>query len=116
MKVRFQADADLSELILKILLRRSPGVDFQTARAAGLAGLPDPDVLAVAAREHRVLVSHDQSTMPSHFRRFISDQRSSGVLIVPQSFEIHQAADELSLIWEASDAEEWINRIEFLPL
>ena len=59
MKVRFQADADLSELILKILLRRSPGVEFQTARAAGLAGLPDPDVLAVAAREDRVLVSHD---------------------------------------------------------
>ena len=54
--------------------------------------------------------------MPGHFRHFISDQRSSGVLIVPQSFEIHQAADELSLIWEASDAEEWINRIEFLPL
>jgi predicted nuclease of predicted toxin-antitoxin system len=116
MKVRFQADADLSELILKILLRRAPGVDFQTARVAGLSGMPDPDVLALAAGEDRVLVTHDQSTMPGHFRRFISHQKSPGVLIVPQNFEIHEAAEELLLIWEASDAEEWINRIEFLPL
>lgn len=39
MKVRYQADADLSELILKILLRRAPAIDFQTARTAGLTGL-----------------------------------------------------------------------------
>lgn len=116
MKVRFQADADFSELILKILLRRTPAIDFQTARAAGLTGLPDPEVLALAALEDRVLVSHDQSTMPAHFRRFTSDQKSPGVLIAPQSFEIHEAADELLLIWEASEADEWVNRIEFLPL
>jgi hypothetical protein len=75
MKVRFQANADLSDLILKILLRRAPGVDFQTARAAGMAGPPDPDVLALAAREDRVLVLHDQSTMPVHFRRLLPGSR-----------------------------------------
>lgn len=81
-----------------------------------MTGLPDPEVLALAAREDRILVSHDQSTMPAHFRRFISDQSSPGVLIVQQSFEIHEAANELLLIWEASDADEWVNRIEFLPI
>jgi len=38
MKVRFQADADLNEVIVKATLRREPSIDFQTAHAANLAG------------------------------------------------------------------------------
>ena len=34
----------------------------------------DPDVLAVAAREGRILVSHDFGTMPRHFRDFSARQ------------------------------------------
>ena len=49
MKVRFQADADLNEILVKAVLRREPGIDFQTARTAGLAGVPDKEVLAMAA-------------------------------------------------------------------
>jgi hypothetical protein len=64
MKVRFQADADLHQMIVTALVRREPGVDFQTATAAGLEGLLDPQVLERAATEGRMLVSHDQSTMP----------------------------------------------------
>jgi predicted nuclease of predicted toxin-antitoxin system len=70
MKVRFQADADLNETILRVLRREEPAVKFQTARAAGLEGLADPDVLAVAQREERVLVTHDARTMPGHFSAF----------------------------------------------
>jgi hypothetical protein len=47
MKVRFQADADLNEILVKATRRREPGIDFQTARAAGLPGLNDSDVLAM---------------------------------------------------------------------
>jgi hypothetical protein len=38
MKVRFQADADLHQLIVTALVRRTPRVDFHTATAAGLVG------------------------------------------------------------------------------
>jgi hypothetical protein len=34
MKPRFQADADLNEIIVSALLRREPTIDFQTATAA----------------------------------------------------------------------------------
>lgn len=64
MKMRFQADADLHQMIVTALVRREPGVDFHTATAAGLAGLLDPQVLERAATAGRVLVSPDQSTMP----------------------------------------------------
>lgn len=33
MSVRFQADADLNQIIVRATLRLEPGIDFQTARA-----------------------------------------------------------------------------------
>ncbi len=49
MKVRFQADADLNQTIVKATLRLEPGIDFQTAQAASLTGLNDREVLRMAA-------------------------------------------------------------------
>ena len=116
MKVRFQADADLNEILVKAVLRREPDIDIQTARAAGLAGLADNDVLALAARSGRLLLTHDRKTMPKHFAEFIAAKASAGVLIIPQKLPISQAVEELILVWVASEAEEWINRIYSLPL
>ncbi|HMF57015.1 MAG TPA: DUF5615 family PIN-like protein [Pyrinomonadaceae bacterium] len=116
MRVRFQADADLNQTIVLALLRREPGIDFQTALAARLAGLDDPTILALAAHEERVLVTHDQSTMPEHFSQFISSHTSSGLLIIPQHLAPSIAVEELLLVWIASEAEEWLNRIAYLPL
>ena len=53
MPIRFQADADFNQIIVSAVLRRYPEIDFRTATAAGLAGLKNPDVLAVAGREAR---------------------------------------------------------------
>ena len=45
---------------------------------------------------------------------FLNDQ--PGVILVPQHLPIGEAIDELVLIWGASDAEEWQNRILRIPL
>lgn len=82
--IRFQADADLNQTILLATVRRSPGLDFQSASDAGLAGLSDPEVLKLASEQGRILVTHDKKTMPHHFADFIQGFRSAGVLIVPQ--------------------------------
>jgi hypothetical protein len=116
MKVRFQADADLNQTIVWATLRREPTVDFQTASSARLSGLNDSAVLARAAEEGRVLVTHDRRTMPKYFAEFIVNQSSTGLLIIPQQLAIASAAADLILIWSATSADEWINRIAFLPL
>jgi hypothetical protein len=64
MPSRFQADADLNQIIVSAVVRRVPTIDFKTATATGLAGLEDLEVLAAAARDGRLLVTHDQATMP----------------------------------------------------
>lgn len=116
MKVRFQADADLNQIIVKATLRLEPSIDFQTAQGAGLAGLHDPDVLRLTAEQGRILLSHDRRTMPKHFGQFILSQNSSGILIVSQRLPVSQIAEDLLLIWLVSKPEEWVNRIRSLPL
>jgi hypothetical protein len=79
--------------------------------------MTDPQVLALAAQRQRALVSHDAGTMPAHFRTFRNaGKRSTGVFLVPQSLDVGTAIDELLLIWLASEASDWENRLEWLPL
>lgn len=116
MKIRFQADADFNQIIVKATLRLEPSIDFQTAQAAGLVGLDDPDVLRLTAKQGRVLVSHDRKTMPKHFGQFILSENSPGILIVSQKLAVSRVAEDLFLIWLASTSEDWVNRIRSLPL
>jgi hypothetical protein len=116
MPVRFQADADLSQIIVAAVLRRSPEIDFRTAHGGGVHGLNDLDVLGVAATEGRVLVTHDSRTMPHHFAEFVGSRESTGVIVVPQRLAVTAVVDDLVLIWAVTMTEEWTNRILYLPL
>ena len=116
MNIRYQADADLNQAIVTGVLRREPAIDFQTAFAAKLEGIKDPEVLAIAAQQGRVLVSHDRKTMPSEFAKFITKNQSPGIIIVSRKLSLEVIIDELMLIWAASAAEEWVDRIAKLPL
>ena len=104
MKPRFLADADLNHAIVRGVKRREPTVDFQGASPLlSLNGMPDPDVLAYASREGRILVSHDFRTMPRNFREYLSRNQSPGVLLISQTWPVGNAVEELLLIWAASD-------------
>ena len=116
MTPRFQADADLNHRIVRGLLRRQPGVDFQSAAQGGLIGIPDSEVLLKASRSGRILVSHDRRTMPAHFTRFLLDSSSPGLILVPQDLDVGGAIEDLLAIWRSSEAEEWRDRIGYLPL
>ena len=117
MRVRFLADAALNQAIVSGVRRREPAVDFLAAQAAALRGLSDIEVLALAAEQQRVLVSHDVGTMPHHFRVFKNAGKdSAGVFLFPQGIDVRTAIDEILLIWLASEAADWENRLVWLPL
>ena len=114
-KVRFQADADLKKAIVTGIIRKEPNIDFCLANVAGLEGKSDQEVLAIAAQDGRVLITHDRKTMPAEFGEFIATQTSSGVLILSQKLVISDAIEALIIVWEASTAEEWVNQIMSIP-
>ncbi len=116
MRVRFQADGDLDGRVLRGLRRASPDIDIRTALDAGLTGCQDPEVLRIAAAEGRILVSQDRRTMPGHSGRFVADAVSPGVILIRGEVSVVTAIEDLVLIWNASEAEEWVNRLVWIPL
>jgi len=94
MKIRFQADNDLHEDILRSVKRLQPRIDFQRAPELNLhTGIDDPEVLRLCAEQNRMLVTHDRHTMPGHFIEFIKHQYSPGVFIVSRKLSLGKAAE-----------------------
>ena len=116
MRPRLLADADLNHKIVVGLRRRERAVDFLGAWEGCVTGIPDPAVLNIAAEKRRILISHDRKTMPRHFAQLLTSQSSPGLLIVAQDLDIAAAIDDLLLIWATTDAEEWVDRIGFVPI
>lgn len=74
------------------------------------------DVLALAATMDRVLISHDFETMPGHFYQLLEQSPSPGLVLIPQIRAIGQAVEDLRIAWTCLEAEEFKNRIVYLPL
>jgi hypothetical protein len=114
--IRFLADASLHDGVVTGCLRREPSIDFLSAHEARLEGVPDPEVLAFATHQSRILVTSDLRTMPHHFGDFLdANGQCAGVFLVKQRAALADVIDALVLIWAASDASEWKNRIVEIP-
>jgi hypothetical protein len=114
--VRFLADASLHDAIVTGCLRREPAIDFLSAHEARLEGVPDPDVLAFATNQNRILVTSDLRTMPRHFGDFLeANGQCAGVFLVRQRAPLAEVIEARLLVWAASDADEWKNRVVEIP-
>jgi hypothetical protein len=110
-------DEDFNNRILRGLLRRKPDLDIVRAQDAGLTGKGDAEVLEWAAREGRVLLTHDVTTMRHYVdERVTAGLPMPGVFEVSQQIPIAQAIEDILLIAECSLEGEWEGQIRFLPL
>lgn len=66
--IRLAADENFNHDLIRGLLRRNPYLDIVSVQDAGLSGADDATVLEWAAREGRVLLTHDVSTMTRYAR------------------------------------------------
>jgi predicted nuclease of predicted toxin-antitoxin system len=64
--LRWLADENFNNDILRALRRRRPGIDMVRVQDAGLTGADDEAILAWAAEQDRVLLTHDVSTITAH--------------------------------------------------
>ena len=114
--IRFLADASLHHAIVSGCLRREPAIDFLSAHEAKLEGVPDGEVLAFATHQNRILVTSDLRTMPRHFGIFLeANGQCAGVFPVKQRAPLADVIEALVLVWSASDAGEWKNRVVEIP-
>ena len=115
--LRLLADENFNNNILRGLLRRYPGLDIVRIQDIGLSGADDPTVLEWAAREERVLLTHDVATITRYaYERVKSGQRMPGVFEVDTFAATGQVIEDILLIVELSLENEWEGRIGYLPL
>lgn len=70
-----------------------------------------------AAREQWIVVSHDVNSMTAAAFAILEEGAAMhGLLMVHQRDAIGPTIESLTLISTASEAEEWIGVVEFLPL
>lgn len=117
---RFVAEEDFNRAIVDGLRLAQPRVDILTASEAGTLHLPDPDVLAWAAKQNRNLLSHDKRTMPDHFYHFLDQLAPSahcpGVMLLSQDLAIGRSIEAILEVWLLSAHEEWQDVLTRLPL
>ncbi len=115
--IRFLADENFDPAIVWELRRKQPQLDIISAVEAGILGFKDPALLAFAAQERRIIVSHDKRTLPDHLAEFlVAGHRSPGIMLVPAELPIGKAIETLLLVWEASFPTDWQDIITCLPL
>jgi hypothetical protein len=83
----------------------------------GLAGEDDLAMLAWAAENDRIILSHDRATLPGFaFARVTVGEPMPGVFILNNRFAIGDAILEILLLVSCSDQSEWAGRVVYLPL
>ncbi|MGH7137204.1 MAG: DUF5615 family PIN-like protein [Pirellulales bacterium] len=111
------ADEDLRHSIIAAACRLEPALDFLTIVQAGKAGAPDDAVLDFAQADQRLVVSHDVSSMIAAAEdRIAGGKGMGGLFMAPKKKSRRLVAESLVFIWAASEAEEWRDKIVFLPL
>ena len=113
---RFLADENFDGRITAGLVQKEPTLDLKRVQDVGMSGADDPTILAWAASEDRLLLTHDRKTVPRFAAdRVLAGQRMPGVVIVSASGSLQVAIDALLLLAGASLLGEWEGQILSIP-
>lgn len=118
MKARFLLDETESPRLKAALLRLNPAIDVVRVGDPGAPqlGTPDPDVLCYLGLSQRILVTSNRTSMPAHIEtHWTAGGHLWGLFWVRSGTPIVRLAQDLCLVWEASEAEEWIDRLDWIP-
>ena len=96
---------------------RLRGVDVLTAQEDGSQKLEDAALLDRATTLGRILFTRDDDLLREGALRQKRGKNFTGIIYAHQlDVSIGQCVIDLELIAKTSDSDEWINRLEYLPL
>lgn len=115
--LRLASDADVHGDIIRGLRRRLPDIDLVRAQDSLPEGTPDPEVLAWAAAENRVLITNDRNTMVGcAYQRVAAGVPTPGLIVTTNEQSIGLAIDDILLVAESMPEEEIRDQVVvFLP-
>lgn len=100
--------------------RRNAGIIIHHVGDAGVPPLNtlDPDILVFCEREHCILVTRNRHSMPRHVTDlYQAGGRPWGILKVRRGRERDMGGivEALVLIWELEEADNYLDREEWIP-
>ena len=116
--LRLVTDADVHGDIIRGLRRRLPEIDLVRVQDVLPEGTPDPDVLAWATVENRVLVTNDRNTMVGCAdQRVTAGEPVPGLIATTNDQSIGSAINDILVIAECMSEEEISDQVVvYLPL
>jgi hypothetical protein len=118
-RCRFLLDECLPSSLWRGLQRHySEIVAFQVGRdSAPSKGILDPALLEYCERERLLLVTADRTTLPDHIRgHYTKGGHTWGVLVVGPDASLARTIEDLAIIYEATEADEWFDVLFYLPI
>ena len=118
MKIRFLLDENLPPRIKLAVERLNPAIDILRVGDPGTPTLstPDPDVLRYLELSQRMLITDNRKSMPGHLEaHWAKGGHIWGLFWIRTLTPIGQLAQELMLVWETTEAEEWIDILDWIP-
>jgi predicted nuclease of predicted toxin-antitoxin system len=96
---------------------RLRGVDVLTAQGDGAGEFADSRLLDRATELGRILFTQDDDLLSEAARRQETKESFAGVIYAHQlNVTVGQCIEDLELIAQASEPEEWMNQVAYLPL
>lgn len=115
--IKFLADENFNNQIVRGVLRQNPIIDIARVQDVGLQGTDDPNVLDWAAKDERIVLTHDVATMITFaYERVQAGLPMPGLFEVRRGISVGVVIEEIILIAECSLDKEWEGQVRFLPL
>ncbi len=115
--MRLLADENFHRANTRGLLRQIPDLDLVRVQDVGLRTADDPTVLAWAATEGRLVLTHNAETLIADaYARVRAGLPMPGVIEVSQESPIGDVIADLHLLIVGSQPDEWEGQVLFVPL
>jgi hypothetical protein len=112
--VKFLIDENFKSAIVRGLLQQ-PGLDLIRVQDVGLLGASDAIILEWAAKEGRVLLTHDVNTITKYaYERLVGGLVMPGVIEVKQDASVGRIIHDILLLAEFE--EDCQGQVLYLPL
>ncbi len=118
MKPRFLLDEHLGRVIQRQLRRRDAQIEILLVGDpnAPARGILDTDLLLWLEGAGFILVTSDESTIPEHLIDHYNQSRHvPGIFWIRDGASLGQIIEALFTIWDASEAEEYVDRLLHIP-
>ena len=115
--IRYVTDENFRGPITRGIRRRAPEIDIVRVQDTGLTSISDSDLLEWAARNNRVVLTHDEQTLIGFaYDRVSRRLPMAGVLKVPERMAPGPAVEQAIFIALVSDRADFDDQVRHLPL